>query len=168
MIRQYEADLHLDGSEQTLGWVKLPEKSASESSGLDIISICFKDREGNKLETLKTGEYAELCIECKAHRPIENVNVGVMISAASSGGDRVLSITSYGDNQTLKLTTGNHEIRMKMPFCGLLTGVYTTNISFKEGIFTFDKVKTFRFKVESHKTTSRSLFYQPRIWKINS
>jgi lipopolysaccharide transport system ATP-binding protein len=168
VIRQYEADLRLDGTEKALGWLKLPEKSASESLGLDIVSICFKDAQGNRLETLETGEYAELCLECKAHRAIENVNVGVMISSASSGGDRVLSITSNSDNQTLELSAGNHEIRMKMPSCCLLPGVYSANIYLKEGVFSFDKVNSFRFKVESERSTSRSLFFQPHTWEVNS
>lgn len=168
VMRQYEADLRLDGTEKALGWIKLPEKSASDSLGLDIMSICFKDRQGNRLDALKTGEYAELCIECKAHRPLENVNVGVMISYSSGGGDRVVSITSNNDNQSHNLSAGKHEISMKMPYCCLLSGVYSANIYLKEGVFTFDKVKSFRFQVDSEQSTSRSLFFQPRTWEIRS
>lgn len=168
VIRQYERDLRLDGTEKALGWIKLPEKSAADSLGLDILSICFKDKDGKRLETLQTGEYAELCVECKAHKPIENVNVGVMISCSSGGGDRMVSITSNADDQTINLTPGYHEISMKMPYCCLLSGVYSANIYLKEGIFTFDKVKSFRFQVDSEQSTSRSLFFQPRSWEVKS
>ena len=168
VIQKYEADLRLDGTEQALGWVRLPEKSASESMGLDLLSLCFKDAEGNILETLKTGDFATLCIECKAHQPIDQVNVGVMISSASGGGDRVLSITSDSDNQSISLAPGVHHIQLRMPYCCFLPGVYSANIYLKQGIFSFDKCKSFRFKVDSDKSTSRSLFYQPRTWEIES
>ncbi len=168
VIRRYETDLRLDGAESVSGWIKLPEKSASESLGLDILSLCFRDDAGNILETLKTGEPAHLCIECKAHRYLENVNVGFMLSATSSGGDRVLSVTSDSDNYPIRLSPGKHEIRMRMPYCCLLPGAYSASIYCRQGVLSFDKFKSFRFKVESEKSTSRSFFYQPRSWEIKS
>ena len=166
VIRQYEEDLCLAGTEEAVGKVVLPEKAEAESFGLDIISLCFKDKQGNVLETLITGKPAYFCLECKAKKYISEVNLGVLISLASGGGERVLSITSTSDNESLEVFPGNNEIQMQMPYCGLLPGIYSTNIYLKQGVYTFDKYKSFRFMVKAEQQTSRCLFYQPRSWKV--
>jgi lipopolysaccharide transport system ATP-binding protein len=168
VICQYEADLKLGGSEQALGFVQLPKKSASESLGVDFLSFFFRDEEGKRLDTLETGRFAELCIHCQAWEAIDNVNVGIFISSLSSGDDRILSMTSDSDNCTITLSPGLNEIGMCMPWCGLLPGVYSANLYLRKGVLSFDKFPSFRFKVESDKSTSRCLFYQPRIWRVNS
>ncbi|BAY88789.1 MULTISPECIES: ABC transporter ATP-binding protein [unclassified Tolypothrix] len=166
VIRQYEEDLSLAGADTVLGVMYLPEKPESESLGVDIISLCFKDEQGNILTAPLCGEPAYLCVECKAYREVEYANLGVLITALSGQNERVLYITSASDNEPLKILPGRIEIQMQMPYVCLLAGVYTAKIYIKEGVCSFDVVESFRFTVKASKITSRSLFYQPRKWQV--
>ncbi|MFP4576018.1 MAG: ABC transporter ATP-binding protein [Coleofasciculus sp.] len=166
VIQHYEADLCLAGTSPASGLIVLPEKSETESLGLDIISICFKSEQGQLLETLKTGEPAYLCLTCNASRFLDNLNVGIVITSLSGGDQRVLSITSDLDNECLEIYPGKVEIHMQMPYCGLIPGKYNSKIYIRRGVMSLDKYKSFRFAVEPSKTTSRCLFYQPRTWQI--
>ncbi len=166
VVRQYEEDLSLGGTDAPLGVMLLPEKHQSKSLGLDIVSLCFKDEQGNILPAPLSGEPAYLSVECNAHQKIEAANLGVLISALSGQNERILYITSASDNEPLKILPGKVEIQMQMPYCCLLPGLYNTKIYVKEGVCTFDVVESFRFAVKSSKVSSQCLFYQPRTWKV--
>ncbi|MDZ8050070.1 MAG: ABC transporter ATP-binding protein [Aulosira sp. ZfuVER01] len=166
VIRQYEEDLSLGGTETYLGMMLLPEKPESESLGVDIVSLSFKDVQGNILAAPLCGELAYLCVECKAYKKVENANLGVSITALSGQNERILYITSASDNEPLKILPGRVEIQMQMPYFCLLPGLYSAKIYIKEGVCSFDIVESFRFTVKASKITSRSLFYQPRKWKV--
>jgi lipopolysaccharide transport system ATP-binding protein len=166
VIRKYEEDLCLSGTENALGSMVLPEKPECESSGVDIVSICFKDEQGNSLLAPMTGEPAYLCVECKSYKTIEDANLGVLVKSLAGEHDLVLYLTSAGDNEPLTIRPGKVEIQMQMPSCGLIPGVYSAKIYLRQGVCSFDMVESFRFTVKSQKTTSRCLFYQPRTWKV--
>jgi lipopolysaccharide transport system ATP-binding protein len=166
VIRKYEEDLCLSGKENALGALVLPEKPEQESSGLDIVSICFKDEWGNVIPAPMTGEPAYLCVECKAYKRIDEANLGILIKALAGENDRVLSLTSASDNELLDIDPGRVEIQMQMPYCGLVPGVYSAKIYVRKGVCSFDIVESFRFTVKTCKITSRCLFYQPRSWKV--
>ncbi|BAY10946.1 ABC transporter ATP binding subunit [Calothrix sp. NIES-2098] len=166
VIRQYEEDLSLGGTETSLGMMLLPEKPPSESLGIDIVSLSFKDEQGNILAAPLCGELAYLCVECKVDKQVDNANLGVSITALSGQNERILYITSASDNEALKILPGKVEIQMQMPYFCLLPGLYSAKIYIKEGVCSFDIVESFRFTVKASKITSRSLFYQPRKWKV--
>ncbi len=166
VIRQYEEDFCLGGTEISDGRMFLPEKQKSESLGVDIVSLCFQDEQGNILAAPLCGELAYLCVECKAHKKIDNANLGVLITALSGQNERVLYITSASDNQALTILPGKVEIQMQMPYCCLLPGLYSAKIYIKEGVCSFDIVESFIFAVKASKVISQSLFYQPRTWKV--
>ncbi|MDZ7961996.1 MAG: ABC transporter ATP-binding protein [Aulosira sp. DedQUE10] len=166
VIRQYEEDLSLADTDTALGMMFLPEKLESESLGVDIVSLSFKDEQGNILAAPFCGEPAYLCVECKAYKEVVHANLGVLITALSGQNERILYITSASDNEPLKILPGRVEIQMQMPYCCLLPGVYSAKIYIKEGVCSFDIVESFRFTVKASKITSRSLFYQPRKWQV--
>lgn len=166
VIRQYEEDLSLAGTDTALGIMFLPEKPESQSLGIDIVSLCFKDESGNLLTSPLCGELAYLCVECTAYRQVDHANLGVSITALSGQNERVLYITSASDNEPLKILPGRVEIQMQMPYFCLLPGLYSAKIYIKEGVCSFDIVESFRFMVKAGKITSRSLFYQPRKWQV--
>ncbi|MFB2935694.1 ABC transporter ATP-binding protein [Aerosakkonemataceae cyanobacterium BLCC-F154] len=168
VMRKYEEDQSLNVSETLKGKMILPAKPQSESLGLDILSLYFKDEQGNLLETLNTGESAYLCVECQAYKHIESANLGVAITALAGQNDRVLYMTSANDRESLEISPGRVELQMQMPFCGLLPGIYSAKIFIKEGFISFDIVESFRFSVKSSKVTNQCLFYQPRNWKVVS
>ncbi|BAY64607.1 ABC transporter ATP binding subunit [Calothrix brevissima NIES-22] len=166
VIRQYEEDLSLAGTDTALGMMFLPEKSESQSLGIDIVSLCFKDARGNILTSPVCGELAYLSVECKAYKQVNNANLGVSITALSGQNERILYITSASDNEPLTILPGRVEIQMQMPYFCLLPGLYSAKIYIKEGVRSFDIVESFRFMVKAGKITSRSLFYQPRQWQV--
>lgn len=168
VIRKYEEDLCLNGAESALGSLVLPEKPESESLGLDIRSICFKDEQGNVLGAPSTGEPTHLSIECKAYKYIDEANLGVLIKALAGENERVLYMTSASENELLEIAPGRVEIQLQMQCLGLIPGVYTAKIYIKQGICTLDIVESFRFTVRASKNASRCLYYQPRTVKVIS
>ncbi len=166
VIRRYEEDLCLGGTEKAVGAMFLPKKPESESLGLDIISVSFKDEQENVLEAPVCGAPAYLCVECKAYKNIESVNVGILITALSGENERILYLTSASDNEYLNISIGKIEIQMQMPYCCLIPGLYSAKIYVKQGVCSFDIVESFRFTVKASQIISQSLFYQPRLWKV--
>lgn len=164
-IRCYEEDLCLAGTEQALGPMYLPHKPQSSSLGLDITSISFKDEDGEILFSPLTGEPATLCVECYSYESIENANLGIVIKSLSGEHDRVLYLTSIGDNNPLAIAPGQIELQVQLPHFGLAPGIYSAKIYIRQGVRSFDAVESFRFTVKSHRTMSHCLFYQPRTWK---
>lgn len=166
VIRKYEEDLCLSGKENALGRMVLSPKPRQKSNGLDIVSLCFKDEQDNTLETLFTGESAYLSVECKSYEHINNANLGMLVTALSGGEGLVLYMTSTSDNQELEIPIGKSEIRMYMPYCSMIPGVYSARIYIRNGVYSYDIVESFRFTVKANKTISRCQFYQPRTWQV--
>ncbi len=166
VIRKYEEDLCMSGTEQAVGPMLLPEKSKEESLGLDITSLGFKDDRGNVMDTPMCGEPAYFYVECQAYKKIEQANLGLLITALSGENELVLYLTSASDNEYLKIEPGKSEIQMYMPYISLLPGVYTAKVYVRSGVQSFDTVESFRFTVRSNKVVSRCLFYQPREWQV--
>ncbi|WAL61039.1 ABC transporter ATP-binding protein [Thermocoleostomius sinensis] len=165
IIRQYEEDLCLSGTEMATGRLVLPAKPPGESTGVDITALCFKDEQGDLLTAPATGEPAFLSIECNVCEPVEAANVSCQITALAGEYDKVLYLTTASDNEFIHLPSGHVEIQMQMPYLGLKPGVYSAKISVRQGVRSFDIVKSFRFTVKASKNVSRCLFYQPRSWK---
>ncbi|MGD1909707.1 MAG: ABC transporter ATP-binding protein [Rivularia sp. (in: cyanobacteria)] len=168
VIRKYEEDLCLSGEENALGRMILPVKPKEKSNGLDILSLCFKDENNQILENLFTGNSAYLSVECKSYEHINNANLGMLVTALSGGEGLVLYMTSTSDNQELEITIGKSEIRMYMPYCSMIPGVYSARIYIRNGVYSYDIVESFRFTVKSKITISRCQFYQPRKWQVVS
>jgi lipopolysaccharide transport system ATP-binding protein len=166
IIRRYESDLNLAGSDRAIDSMILPEKTKAESSGLEITSLCFKNEQGYVLSALKTGEPVHLSVECQSWVEVEGVNLGVMITAISGGQDLVLYLTSISDDQLFTIYPGRVELQLQMLHCGLVPGIYNAKVYIRKGVYSFDVIETFRFIVESDLITSRCLFYQPRRWQV--
>lgn len=166
VIRWYEDDLGMVNIDDTSDIMYLPLKPKSDSMGVDIVSLCFKDNQGKVLSTLTSSQPANLAITCQAYRQIEDANIGVLITALSGQQERVLYITSASDDEYLQIVPGQVEIQMQMPYCCLLPGYYHAKIYIKQGIQSLDIVESFRFVVKSQKILNQCLFYQPRTWKI--
>ena len=167
-VIKYEEDLCLTGTEKAKGAILLPEKNKSESSGLDIVSVSFKDEQGNILETVVSGKPANFSIECKAHKQIDNANVCITISAVAGETERILYITSANDDERLEVLPGKIEFQMQMPYCCLKPGIYSAKIIMREGTYSFDAIQSFKFTVKASQMNNQSLFYQPRNWKVTS
>jgi lipopolysaccharide transport system ATP-binding protein len=166
VMQKYEANLYLQGSEQALGAIQLPPKPQSESSGLDITAVFFRDLQGNLMQKPTSGEPAILCVACKTNQQIEQVNLTIAISALSGESDRVLYLSSAGDGQMLVVSPDQSELQLHLLYCGLAPGLYSAKIIVREGLYFFDKFDAFRFAVAANSSMGNCAFYQPRSWNI--
>lgn len=168
VIRAYEDDLNMVTYSESSSMMYLPAKPEAESMGVDITSLCFKDNQNEIIPILISGQPANLAINCKASENIDNLNIGVIISALSGQNERILYITSASDNELIQIQSGAVEIQMQMPHCCLLPGLYNAKIYIKQGVQSLDIVQSFRFAVKANQVISQSLFYQPHTWKVTN
>ncbi len=173
VVKKYEEDLFLTSVDVSgSGILLLPEKTERESLGVDIVYLCFKDEEGKVLESPITGNLVHLCIGCKVRQNFRNLAVGIEIRNFAREGQMVLLIESQYERQPLYLKTGNNEIKVQMPHCGLIPGAYDMQIYIKktDPHANLDIVNSFRFNVkqpeEKMVTISNNLYYQPIHWHV--
>ena len=171
VIEKYEKDLFYNAAENSKGVMFLPAKPASESLGLDIVSVLFRDDDGNMVESLVSGQPVNLCVGVKAHQKADEVTLHLKIRDLGGEGSMgtVLFLSGENDETCFEVLPGEHEIQLRMPYLGLEPGTYTMNIKLKQSsLYTFDFVESFRFKVYSNGKMSQCRFYQPRSWKLAS
>lgn len=166
VINQYEQDLGLNGLEPVKGMLKLPPKPQTDSMGIDITTLSFKDAEGNILQYLTSGATSYLSVECQANICADNANLGVKIRSLSGENEMVLYLTSASDNCWFNIKPGKIELQLKFAQLGLIPGVYNAKIYLKSGVCSFDVVESFRFTVKSDRAMSRCIYYQPRDWRL--
>lgn len=167
VMSKYEEDLLKIGSESGKGAMADISDNSHNSEELHILSISFQDDKGNVINTLVSGKPAYLCIRCKAYKMVENAIVGIIIRDISNQHDSILSINSERDKQTLEIPSGEHEIKFKMPYCGLKPGIYTIKLNIsKRPFYIYDIVESFRFEVRRSRNMNQCHFYQPRSWEI--
>ena len=170
ILSRYERDLFSRGSENTSpnGAMSLPTKRAEESTGLDILSLYFRNEDGNRLENPVAGSPATLCVHVLARHAIQSVGVNAIIREAFGETDVTLALDSRGDVGPMDLGAGQFEIQLRLPYCGLKPGLYAMKINLnRRGIDLFDGVEAFRFAVvDGQQTTAHGSFHQPRSWQI--
>jgi lipopolysaccharide transport system ATP-binding protein len=169
VMRKYESDLFSGETLETAGALFLPKKPESESHGLDILSLHFEDASGRRIQHPKTSETVRLCVRCKADRSFSQIILTVIIREVLGDGEGVLFLTNQQDQQYLDIPSGEAEIQMEMPFCGLRPNQYVMKLHLSEkNLYMYDMVESFRFSVESSKDVSQCLFYQPRQWSVTN
>jgi lipopolysaccharide transport system ATP-binding protein len=166
IMNQYEEDLLIRGKEQYPGIMYIPEKPKSESLGLDIISVFFRDEKDNLIQFPISGESTNFCLECQVDKKIDNLSVYLAIREIAGENDLVLHLSSFYDQKNLSVSPGKCEMRVEMPYLGLKPGSYMIKVFIKQGsLQIIDLVDSFRFTVKGE-GNSRNLFYQPREWKV--
>ena len=169
VMNRYEEDLFSNGIRKTVGAMFLSEKPESESTGLDIVSLFFRDERGNILESPVTGEPAIFCVGFKSRQKICNAGLNFAVKELAGEADFTLVLSSFNDKKPLDIWSGEHEIQVRMPYLGLRPGVYNMTVAIrKDSLHTLDIVESFSFTVEARETLSRCLFYQPRSWEVVS
>ena len=167
VITKYEEDLAFKKDKKDCGSVlKLPRKTASESAGLDISAVFFRDEQNKISEAPLSGKPVTLCIQCQSVKHIDNLNLGIKIRKVLGEQDLVLYLTAASDNHLFKVSPGRVELQLHLPYCGLAPGKYTARIYLRSGVCSFDIIESFRFTVETAEIISQCLFYQPRTWGI--
>ena len=167
IMKKYEEDLFLKEAKHFTGALFLPKKPTSETSGLDITYLCFKDEKDNIIELPKSGEPIIFCVGCKAHKTIENLGVNLLIKEKFGQGERVLRLSTFSDKESFSVLPGEHEIQLQMPYCCLKPSFYIMKMSVGQGsLYLLDAIESFEFTVNESINMSQCLFYQPRSWKL--
>lgn len=167
LLSKYEEDLFLTVAKVSSGVMSIPEKVESESLGIDITSLYFKEPQGKIIELLTSGEPVDLCVGFKARKQSSNINLHLKITEVGGEVSTVLFLGGGNDEQFFKIEPGDHEIQVHLPYLGLRPGMYNMSIKLKEGsLYTFDVVESFRFTVKSDGKMSQCRFYQPRDWQL--
>ena len=169
VIAQYERDLFTNHSEPTLGILQRPAKKATETNGLDITSLSFKNIQGKQITSLVSGQAVDLVIGCQVHQQLNNIVTRINFYHTQSGSSPVQFLSNYNDKQNLDLTVGKHEIVIHMPYLCFKPGIYQIKIVVRnDALFTLDYVESFKFEVDSNGSMTTCEFYQPRSWQILS
>ena len=167
IMKKYEEDLFLKEAERSTGSLFLPEKSEDESLGLDITYLCFKDDNGNIVESPTSGKFVIFCVGCKARKKIEDIGLNLLIKDKFGEGELTLRLSTFSDGESFSVMPGEHEIQFKMPYCCLKPSSYVMKMSVgQDSLSLLDAVESFEFKVKASENMSQCLFYQPRSWKI--
>ena len=167
IINRYEEDLFLNGMKKTVGALFLSEKSESESTGVDIVSLFFRDVQGNIIESPITGEPVNFCVGYKSYQEIDDAGLNIAIGEIGGGRNYVLHLSSFKDRKKLKILPGKNEIQVQMPYLGLIPNVYDMRVAIrKDSLYIYDNVESFCFTVKGKQPMSHCLFYQPRVWEV--
>jgi len=170
VLDRYENDLFVDRSlKSTMGILSLPEKSESESTGLDALSVFLQNSEGQKIRSLISGQTFSLIIKIKSIKDFEKVGFNVQIEALSQEGGQFIYMNSLDDRAVFDIPKGKHEISVQMPYLSLGPGTYSMRIFIRANkYYLLERIEGFQFLVEKPDNYSYSKIYQPRTWKIKN
>jgi lipopolysaccharide transport system ATP-binding protein len=174
VVKKYEEDLSLNKDKSTEADLEKNvsiEQFKAEKCELKIQSLSFHDAEENLLKVLITGQPAYLYIQCDAQKDFKDVSINLIVRSLSDRQDSYLSLSSANDIGFTQVSQGKFMIKLLMPYCGLLTGIYSLklNITHNGHYYTIlDIIESFKFEVRGDENFSQSSFYQPRNWKIES
>lgn len=164
---KYEEYLFAQKVEQSSGVMHLPEKPESQSLGIGITSVYFKDDKGKLLQSPLSGESVHLCVKCKVYKEINDLALTVFVYERGGEGERALDLNNFRDNKLFKIMPGDVELQLQMPYCGLKPGFYNMKISIGQMPYkVLDMVESFPFQVQSNDYSYRYLYYQPRDWQV--
>jgi lipopolysaccharide transport system ATP-binding protein len=105
VMQEYERSLYFE--ENVLdSSMELSQKTSEESLGVDIISICFEDSLGNKIDSPVCGEASTLCVFCKAHKSIENLGLAILLREIMGEQNIVLNLSAFADRKEFDINEG--------------------------------------------------------------
>lgn len=163
----YEKDLFFKETQIPEKTISIPTKTKHETSGIDIVNLCFRDSLGNEIKSPITGEECFFCVAYKSWITSNNIGISLLISELSGEAQNILSLSSFNDKTTLNVSPGEYETIVKFPSLGLRPGLYSMKIFIRQdALHTFDCIESFRFSVEGKVIMSQCLYYQPRKWEI--
>jgi lipopolysaccharide transport system ATP-binding protein len=168
VLNEYENDIFFpERSDNHSRQFVRPKKTKEESTGLDILSIFFRNPKGESIDFPLSGEPTILCVKCFSHRVIQKLCFKIAIQGISG---EVLFMDNLNDGKSMDIQFGINELQLHLPYMGLIPGTYTAKIGLTEGkLFTLDAVSSYQFIVQhspKNKNATRCKFFQPRSWEV--
>jgi lipopolysaccharide transport system ATP-binding protein len=167
IMDRYEQDLFSIKREAIRFPFTLPAKKASDSTGVDLLSVYFKNANGELVETPTSSEPLYICARCRVRRPVQDLSLFLGIYQPTRDNSLVLHLSSAYDQETFAVAPGEHELSVYLPHLGLLPGSYTISVYVKEGtLYMFDAYEVIQFDVDGTSKLNRGQYYQPHQWKV--
>ena len=176
VVKKYEEDLAVNkGKKITVnpGQMSFPEKSKNKTldTKLQIFTISLQDNQGNLIEKLTTGKGAYICVDCESYTFLKDASLNLIFKSISEKNNCCLWLKSCNDIGFIDINPGRFVFKIKLPHCGLITGVYSIklNLSHNGTYHTIlDAVESFKFQVDGIENMSQCSYYQPRSWEFES
>ena len=168
MKREAKIFIENDNQDKTIeNSLFLQKKDKSDSIGVDITYLCFKDINSNILEYPLSGTPTVFCIGINSHKQT-SIYLSLLISHKYKNNERILNLNTLRDKQFFEVGVGEHEIQLEMPYFCLTLGQYVMKMSIlKENLYMYDAVESFDFFVKDMDFNSVECeFFQPRKWQI--
>ena len=168
VMNRYEQDIcYEDKTQQSLSTQFV---SKENSTGTDIVSIFFRNKEKAIIEHPCSGKDTYICIACESEKYIQNLCIRLSIRKQGEGD--ILFFNNLEDEIYFDLPAGKSEVQVYMPYLGLMPGIYSINVGIhQDSLYQLDVATSFIFKVEmeeKQKNLKRSKFYQPKQWMLQT
>ncbi len=147
--------------------ISLPDEE--KISGIQLKRLFLKDKNGNKVSSLVSGEPFSLCITTKAYRNLKNLNINIIFTALASEKQNILFISTVDDTPPFSTNEGMKDIELYFPYCALKPGTYSSKINITRGrMEILDVFSSFKFLVKRDEKglINDCEFYQPRQWLL--
>ena len=167
VMARYEEDLLGDGDLK-------PGSSESVEGrpnglGVGIESVGFFGDAGSPVDPVVSGRSARMSVRYQAAKEITNVGLGILVRELAAEGDVVLNLHSERDGRLFTLAPGRGAIDLVFPQVGLKPGVYTAKVYLSApGLYVYDQIDSYRFRVVAERSMSQCLFFQPREWRLRT
>ena len=110
-----------------------------------------------------------MSVRYQAAKEITNVGLGILVRELAAEGDVVLNLHSERDGRLFTLAPGRGAIDLVFPQVGLKPGVYTAKVYLSApGLYVYDQIDSYRFRVVAERSMSQCLFFQPREWRLRT
>jgi lipopolysaccharide transport system ATP-binding protein len=159
VMRAYENE-QLASTERSLD----VQGHAAGPSGL--LTAHFEMGNGERTGRLETGSSVNLVLRIDAPRPLEDVDIALIIRGGAHGAS-VLEMSTRRDGVPLTFAAGRHEVVLEVPSLGLLSGAYVIKVGVtSDRGERLDYIDGMAFLVIGDIPTSGNEFYQSRRWLI--
>lgn len=165
VMARFEEDLINSSGQSLPGEMVVEPRPPSQSSGLDILGIHFRDSEERKIAHPSSGEAVDMCVDCEAHRVVDGVSLGMIVRHASGELEPIINLASDRDGVSFDLQPGVWRLACRFPACGLRPGIYSAKVYLSQrNLAVLDAVESFKFEVKSRLHIADSAYFQPRQW----
>ena len=168
VMQKYEQDLFSGKVDTSTIPLILPEKKIEEQTEASLTAIYFRDELGKVIASPFSGSNTCICVSCNVHQAIDAMSLFVAIYHPAKDNELVLHLSSGYDGETFEVAAGKYELRVKLPYLGLLAGTYSMNVYIKDGtMYTLDEYEQLRFKVGLQQKAGRGTYCQVHYWEMS-
>lgn len=151
------------------GEVKPKHNHSNTNKIVEIESVEFLNSNGNRVETLETGQQATIRINYLAHQPVKHPIFGLAIY--DGDGTHVNGPNTEGSNFVIESIEGRGALEYRIKFLPLLSGTYSLTVGIFDGThtITYDyQDRAFNFTVKQKDIREMyGLVYIPADWQTS-